>query len=289
MATYREERLALLRQGDGSSLRDRRSAVSLVSLVTDNEAVQRLLPHIFVSNEHVLSVGDVEHLNTTSPDNIFFIRRQSSWVNSELMVDVVKLLVERLGEFMVSHRVVLCMDTFRAHSHVDVLRTCSLLGIFLFFIPACMTAWLQPLDIHVFKRYKDWVVRELEQKRLAAAPGAALSSAEVVQIYAAGIPAVIEDTCWARAFDLAGLRGQSQLSQKMLRRLGCDGPISALPAFPSAADMLAVFPRRTQVAVDDLFELPLRLTRPPPPPPVLMLPKRARLTGKTSPAFAKHH
>lgn len=37
VAGYREERLALLRQGDGSSLQDRRSAVSLVSFVADRE------------------------------------------------------------------------------------------------------------------------------------------------------------------------------------------------------------------------------------------------------------
>lgn len=284
VAGHREERLALLRDGDGSSLQERRSAISLVSLVADSEEVQRLLPQVFVSNEHVLSLDDVEELNATSPDNVFFLRRRSSWVNAELMVDVVKLLADRLGELRISRRVLLCMDTFRAHSHVEVLRACSRLGIFLFFIPAGMTAWLQPLDIHVFKRYKDWVVRELERKRLAGAVGAALSSAEVVRVYAAGIPAAIESTSWARAFDLAGLRGQSHVSQKMLRRLGSDGPIAALPVFPSATDMLAVFPRRTRIPVDDLFELPLTLAEPPPPPPaVVVLPKRARLTVKSKP------
>lgn len=244
------------------------------------QEAQRMLPHVFLSNEHILSSDEVEELNATSPDNIFFIRRQSSWVNAEVMVDVLKLLAVCLGEYRNSHRVVLCMDTFRAHSHVDVLRTCNRLGIFLFFVPAGMTAWLQPLDIHVFKRYKDWVVRELERKRLAAAAGAALSSAEVVRVYSAGIPAAIEGTSWAKAFDLAGLRGQSQLSQKLLRRLGCHGPLSALPAFPTAADLLAVFPRRTRILVDDLFELPLRLVR---PLPVLRLPKRSRLTQKSRP------
>jgi hypothetical protein len=281
IASYREERLALLGRGDGSSLRARRSAISLVSIVADNDEAQKMLPHVFVSNEHVLSLDNLGELNATSPDNIFFIRRQSSWVNAEAMVDILKVLAASLGTFMTSHRVVLCMDTCPAHLRTEVLQACSRLGIFLLFVPAGMTAWLQPLDIHVFKRYKDWVVRGLERKRLAADTGSSLSSAEVVRVYAAGITAVIEGNSWARAFDLAGLRGQSNLSQKLLRRLGFDGPMSVLPAFPSAADLLATFPRRRRIPVDELFELPLRWTMP--EMPVLVLPKRARLTGKSRP------
>lgn len=175
----------------------------------------------------------------------------------------------------------LCVDTLRAHLHVRVLRACSRLRFLLSFILAGVTAWLQPLDVHVFERYQDWVLRELEHKRLAASTRA-LSTVEVLGAFAAGTPAAIEGTQWARAFDLAGLRGQSLLSQKLLQRLGYDGPISVLAVSLSAEDLGAVYPRRASVPVDDLFELPLRLTRP--RLPALVLPKRARLTVKSRPA-----
>jgi hypothetical protein len=52
-----------------------------------------------VGSDHVLSVTDVGQLNALSADSVFFVRRQSGWVNSETMVDILKLLAESLGEY----------------------------------------------------------------------------------------------------------------------------------------------------------------------------------------------
>lgn len=276
----RRDRRSVLRRGAGSSLRDRRSAVSLIAFLADSEEVQRLLPQIFLSNERILTQADVEELNASSAQNVVFARRRSSWVNSGTMVEIIEVLAKSLGAFASTHRIVLCMDAFRAHLHSSVIQACNRLGFLLFFIPASMTAWLQPLDLVVFKKYKDWVAQELERKK-ASAPAGALAKVEVLCAYAEGVRAVLESQPWGRAFDLAGLRGQSKASEELLKRLGCDGPFAISPELPSAADLVAVYPRRASIPVDDLFALALRLSTP--QPRVLVLPERARLIAKTRP------
>jgi hypothetical protein len=248
--------------------------------LSDSPEVQKVLPQIFVSNEHVLSKKDVEELNASTARNVLFIRRKSSWVNSVLLIELLGCLARYLGGYMSSHRVVLCMDTFRAHLQVDVVKKCSQLGFLLFYVRASMTAWLQPLDIAVFKAYKDWVASELERQRGRLAAGGSLSQVATFLVYAEGIRTVLEGKSWTRAFELAGLRGQDRASAELLGRLGCALPVSAEAELPSAEDLAAVYPRRANVPVDELFDLPLRLSTS--QPKVLVLPKRARLTTKSA-------
>jgi hypothetical protein len=283
VAADSRERKALLRTGDGSSLASRRSAVSLVSFLADSVEIQKLLPHVFLSNKRILTQADARELNAVAASNVLFARRKSGWVNSATMIEILRLLARCLSTVLATHRVVLCLDTYRAHSHVSVVKECTRLGFFFFLIPASLTGWLQPLDVAVFKPYKDWVARELERMRLAAAAGVKPSTVQVLAAYAAGIPAVLESQAWGKAFDLAGLRGQSRISNALLQRLGCEAPVVVPATLPTAADLQAVYPRRSNIPVDDLFELVVRATMP--PRPILLLPKRARLTVKTRPEF----
>jgi hypothetical protein len=134
-------------------------------------------------------------------------------------------------------------------------------------IPASMTRWLQPLGVAVFGKYKEWVARELERRRVAA-PEGILSRVEVLGTYGAGVRAVMERKACRRAFELTGLRGQSDLSKKLLERLHCDAPPWIPATLPSAADLVAVYPQGANITVDELFEGVLRLCVPQPRPRV---------------------
>lgn len=277
IADSSSERRSLLRRGPGLSLNERRACVTLVSFLADSEEAQASLPQVFVINEHTLTAGEVDELNVEAADNVFFIRRPSAWVNSKLLVQILDVLADRLKEVSSSYRIVLCMDTYRAHLHVSICQACSRHGFFLMYIPASMTAWLQPLDLVVFKRYKDWVASRLEQERLTA-PSGSLSRVAVLLVYEQGIHAVIEGQLWRRAFDLAGLGDQSSVSQELLKRLGLAGAPAVSADLPTAADLLAVYPRRANIPVDELFDLVLRRSMPSSRP--VVLPSRARLTSK---------
>jgi hypothetical protein len=275
-----EERKRLLRDAPGPSLGEKRTALSLVAFLGEQAEFQGLLPQVFLSNEHLLTEAEVDELNLATADNVFFVRRKSSWVNNEILVKILRLLKASLGKVADTHRIVLSMDVYKAHLHVNVVRECAELGFFLHFVPASLTKWLQPLDIVVFKRYKEWVATETEKLRVLA-PGGRLSKAQVFSLYAEGVHAVLEGEPWTKAFELAGLMGQTGTSTELLNRLGCYGPVCVPKSFPSAVDLLAVYPRRSRIPVDDLFSLVVRTALP--QPAVLVLPKRARLSVKTRP------
>lgn len=131
-----------------------------------------------------------------------------------------------------------------------------------------------------FKQYKDRVARRLEERRLASDTGR-VPRIDILRAYAEGIRRVWEGQPWHRAFDLAGLRGELGTSEEFLKRLRVESLPCISPELPSAADLPAIYPRRTSIPVDELFRLVLRLSR---PRPALVLPQRARLSLKGRPA-----
>ena len=272
----RPRRIAL-RGGPRPSLSLRRSALSLVAFACDDPSVQPSLPHVFVTNEHVLSKGDVEGLRMSCPGNVFVLRRRSSWVNTSLLVEIIELLAEMIRPLLASRTVVLSMDACRTHLNPQVAKACAKAGIFIMFIPALATSCLQPLDVCVFGEYKRVVAEEVERRRLAVATGTLPRSA-VVDAYAKCIPAVLESKSWAHAFELTGLRGQASLSSDLKRRLQW-GDAELVPSeLPSLADLQAIYPRRANVPIEDIFGLVLaRELERSRPPVTLRLPPQARL------------
>lgn len=270
-------RRAILRQGPRPSLSERRSAVSLVCIICNDQLIQPLLPQVFVVNEHVLSESEVAELNSTCPRNVFFSRRRSSWVNAPLLCEIISLLAECLRGVRRTHNVFLSMDTFRAHLHVSVLRACTEAGFFIMYVPALTTGWLQPLDVCVFSKYKLWVVRELERRRLASATGQ-LSRLEVMDVYRRGLPKVLESQSWARAFALTGLSGQDHLAVELQKRLRWDESVAVPSTLPSLAELRCVYPRRSHIPLEDVFALVVRREEFRfAPAGALRLPLRARL------------
>ena len=214
-----KRRRQLLRQGRGPSLHVRRSAVTLVAFACDDERVQKLLPQIFVVNEHVVTKAAVEDFASTCSGNVQIIRRKSSWVDAKLAAELIQTLAATLPFVRRSHRVILHLDASRVHSHVSVLHACSKAGLLVHFIPAATTPWFQPLDVAVFAKFKGWVVQEVERQRLASESGS-LAVADVLGIYRRGVEEVVQTCSWERAFEHTGLRGQGHLSQTLLSRLG---------------------------------------------------------------------
>lgn len=270
-----KRRRVLLQVGNGPDLKTKRAAVTLIAFACDDDAVQRILPQVFVANEHVVTKGDIDTMLGRCKDNVVVLRRKSSWVNAEFMVELIQMLAKCLGEYLQSHHVVFHMDAFRAHLHLSVLDACSDAGMHLLVIPASATAWLQPLDVYVFCKFKDWVTREVERQRLCSASGQP-SRPQVLEVYRRAVDEVIRARSWARAFDLCGLRGQGNVSGRLMGRLG----LTASPAIgcdlPSLMDLQAVFPSGTDIPIEAIFRKVLAKTVAK-VGPVLRLPSSARL------------
>jgi hypothetical protein len=147
------------------------------------------------------------------------------------------------------------------------------LGIFLHFVPASTTGWLQPLDVAVFAKFKGWVVREVERQRLVA-PSGLLSRKQVLATYVRGVSEVLQAHNWTRSFELTGLRGQDRISKRLMARMRMAAPPVLSDALPLLSAFKLVFPANRDVPVEELFEVLMAKVR---QATLLRLPVRAKL------------
>ena len=74
------------------------------------------------------------------------------------------LLASSLGSVLKERYVILILDVARCHLHPTILAHAKRCGIRLCFIPALMTAELQPCNTHLFAHFKA-TFREPDRKR----------------------------------------------------------------------------------------------------------------------------
>ena len=268
-----KKRRRLLRQGGGPPLKMRRSAVTLVAFACDDRRLQKVLPQVFVVNEHVVAKAVVAELSERWPGNLHVLRRKSSWVNSAVAVEVVNSLAASLQDVLRSHLVILHIDAYGAHIQPEFLKACAKVGIIAHLIPASMTPWLQPLDVAVFSKLKGWVVSEVERQRLAA-PSGCLSATEMLEIYRRAVQEVLQESDWRSAFLHTGLRGQHGVSGRLLARLGYTSPPEISSNLPSYTDLQVIFPAGRNIPIEELFEAAIAKRK---ASEALRLPLRARL------------
>jgi len=279
-----------------ASLRVRRSAISHVAFVCDDEEIQRLLPQVIIGNEKVLPRYVVDAVSGASRlDNIFILRRKSSWVNASVLVNIVNLLAASLKDKMSSHAFILSMDGAPAHTAAGVPRACARGGMMLVYIPACMTSMMQPCDTHVFARYKSFLRKRLEQHRLASVAGCNTTQ-QVVETMCEGIREVLEGRSWVRAFQHTGLREQQRhVGRSFLRKLQWAEPPSVSSELPSLRQLQAVYRAGATIPLTALFQLCLAPSLSPVPPSQSLSPGsveglgawRGRLRSSSSLALAE--
>ena len=139
-------------------LAKQRAGFTLVTLICDDVSLQPRLPQFLLGNEAIFPAATVATLRETLPPNIRLWRRKSGWVTKPLMLEILKELCDALGELTATHFVVLLLDTAGVHICPWFLRSASRRGIAVQYVPAKLTWLLQPLDTHVFARFKGYLV-----------------------------------------------------------------------------------------------------------------------------------
>ncbi len=269
-----KRRRQLLREGQGPNLQTRRAAATLIAFVCDDAALQPLLPQVLVCSERLMNVADFDKLRGHCDGIVRLVRRRSSWVDAAFVAEVIQLLADCLESELPKYHTVLHMDTCPPHMHRSVLDTCAAAGIYVHFVPALTTGWLQPLDVVIFSAFKAWVSREFEQQQLASMSGD-ISRLDVLGIYVRAVREVLQHRRWGHAFDLCGLSGQAGLSKRLLALLGYEAPPAVGSELPSLSDLVAIFPKGTNIPIESLFQT--AVPKLPRPGVTLRLPAVARL------------
>jgi len=180
-------RKRFLRQEQQATLAKRRAGFTLMAAVADDPAVQSVLPQVILANRHTLSRADWEamggHLRA---DNIFVLRRKSSWATTSTIVEFVRLLAKVLEPLAQQRHVILTLDTAPAHLGERVARACSRANMFLHYVPAHMTAWLQPLDAYVFAPLKRFLRKAYHAQQLSC-PTGHVTIAQSIDMLCSGI------------------------------------------------------------------------------------------------------
>ena len=180
----------------------RRGAVSLVAMISSKGSLQRKLPQIFLSSTRVLSKKDIQHV---PPGSVKFWRRRSSWVNKDVMVDILKELSQVLPRSDSVQYVVL-LDCCAVHLSEPVLREFHRQSWWPLYVPPHCTALLQPLDCTVFGPLKE-SYRKGQRLLKAQHQDGYFSARQWVDLLSQVTQNRLCETKWTNSFFSVGVQG----------------------------------------------------------------------------------
>lgn len=247
-----------------ANLQLKRTCLTHVGIVCDRSEIQPLLPQVLIGNESTFKAEEMARLSAACPRNVILLRQRSAWNNAETQKHVFRLLAAALREHertaicppMKRWQPVLLLDACRLHFHPSVARSAASLGIPLVFVPARLTWLLQPLDTHVFQRYKEYFRSAYQRARLQT-PDGKLAVSQFLDVFVETIRRVLQGVRWQVAFDSDGYdhHGQGQVSTYILEQLEVP-KAPEVPSLEPTREMLQLcFPRNSTVPFATLMSL----------------------------------
>ena len=131
-----------------------RKAFTHVAIICDDTTLQPYLPQVLLVNERTVSVELSRRWTALRGCNAKLWRGKSAWINEKVFAKILRELGMVLRERAGGRQAVLLMDAHKVHYSKGALAACRDYDIWPVVIPARMTSMLQPLDTHVFSRFK---------------------------------------------------------------------------------------------------------------------------------------
>ena len=232
---------------DAASLSDRRTCISYLACVTHDVAVQDRLPQVLLGNEHHFTRQLLASVAGLLPANVHVWRQKSSWNSHSTMRKWLSLLARALGPLVQQRYVMLLLDVHPSHIHATIFQHARRCGIRLVYIPAKMTAFLQPLDTHIFAMFKLAYRKAWRETKSTAAAGR-VSGAAWLQAIVRAIQSTMARAGVQRAFLAVGaLEQQRHVSQQLVADLDLQLPLPR--ECPTAEALTCIFPARTKLDV----------------------------------------
>jgi len=189
----------------------RKGAMSLVAFISSDPALQKILPQFLIGNNFKLTKGCMNALREMDAQNLVIWSEKSGWVNHQVMARMLKTLRQRLTPHVGRRQVILVLDVARSHISSALTNYACRLHMWLMFVPRRLTWLLQPLDVCVFRTFKAAYRRRYTTAR-SMKIGGMLSTVEWVHVIRDVVQEIFSERTWARAFEVTGILGQSQVS-----------------------------------------------------------------------------
>ena len=283
MRGWRRRHLA--RQGRFPATRAQaRTNLTYVAFVSDDEEVNRQLPQFVIGRTSIFLQRDFAQLFEDTPDTVFLIRNESGWATSSALKEIYRVLAAVLREVRPNHAYLLVMDCAPQHLDPPSLLSLRALGIWTLLVPAKLTWLLQPLDVYIFRLFKE-LLRRRYHDAYALADGPVS-----VHFFLPTLYRVIEESIqrpWPDVFWKVGLDAQQTRVSRYIRDHLELASIDAAPATrPTQGQIEAICPRGRPLSLAAFGPMPKAggmpalaappprpALPPPPPPPEILLPQ----------------
>ena len=252
-----------------ADLAQRRLHLTHVCFICDDPSVQPLLPQIIIGNFNTFLVRDMLELLDDTPKNVYLVRQKSAWNNIKLMVKIVNLLVQCLGNVLDRFHVIFSLDACGLHCAPEVIDAIVRGGLHYLLVPASLTWLLQPCDTHLFVIFKRFLKNAYVRLRVELSDGT-FNIKRFLEVVYDALRVVVQGRRWKPAFLADGYGNtQKDISEFIRRHIGFAGQdLCIADTMPTEESIQILFPINKQCYYGKLFRmfLPATLALPAPPP-----------------------
>ena len=223
-----------------------RKAFSHVAIICDDSSLQPHLPQVLLVNERTVSAELHRRWTPLSGTNAKLWRGKSSWINDKVFGKIIRELGQVLRSRAKGRQAILLLDAHKCHFSKCALAACRDYDIWPVLIPARMTSHLQPLDTHIFSRFKMFLRTRLHQIMLTG-PNEDLTSEQVIHALLTAIKGVLQRHSWQTAFSKNGFGSTFEVRPHLLEALSWQAPPVLAPELPAYTQFAHCFPRRSDI------------------------------------------
>ena len=180
-----------------------RKAFTHVAIICDDATLQPQLPQIILVNQHTVTARSLKNWSPLPGCRAEIWRNKSAWINNEVFTSIVRHLGKVLRTYAADRQAILLMDAHTCHFSEEVLAEALAQDIWPCIIPASTTSVLQPLDTHVFARFKFFLRTRLHQLMITG-ENKDLTSEEVLDALMHSMKGVLQRNEWALTFAKTG-------------------------------------------------------------------------------------
>ena len=252
------------RQGTPSRLgvrrSDQRTNLTYVAIISDDPEFNAQLPQFIIGDRRTFTSARYPVYFAASPRNVYLLVADKAWNNWRIMEKILRVLGLVGRRLRPECQLILCLDTYSSQLHEQVRATAHEERVRLVIIPARCTNVFQPLDVYVFRLFKERLRRRFHD--LHAERTGPLAVECLLQALYEAIQTTLLGNPWPNIFEKCGISyRQLGVSEYINKHLMWPAHLLwALDGYPlSDADIAAILPTGRTLTLDEFM--------PPPPEP----------------------
>ena len=213
-----------------ANMEETRMCFTLVGVICSDPLIQPLLPQVmFLSSKHA-NWNLMNEIWQNLPPNVYVKRKSSAWTDIEQHKVIIKMIGKILEPYNEIYQPILMFDAVKVHLNKFVLEELFVWLMWYLVVPKDLTYLCQPLDAHVYGRFKKCLRGKFNRSISTLTPRTKLAKA--VQNCIETIEEILNTQDWTWAFEKCGygvdIEGQTSqyfkyhiTSRRLGRSVGC--------------------------------------------------------------------